>query len=78
MNGLFVNEDLNFEWTIDLQISSHKNKGYEQNLTHRKIGPHQWKVSLNYISYLLRNGREMYFSTNQGQSIKEKLSNQNK
>jgi hypothetical protein len=34
--------------------------------------------SLNYISYLLRNGREMYFSTNQGQSIKEKLSNQNK
>ena len=39
MNGLFVNEDLNFEWTIDLQISSHKNKGYEQNLTRRKKGP---------------------------------------
>ena len=34
MNGLFVNLDLNVECAIDLQISSHKNKGYEQNLTH--------------------------------------------
>jgi len=38
-NGLFVNDDLHVDWAIDLQISSHKNKGYEQNLTHRKKGP---------------------------------------
>jgi len=30
MNGLFVNLDLNVECAIDLQISSHKNKGCEQ------------------------------------------------
>jgi len=35
-NGLFVNDDLHVDWAIDLQISSHKNKGYEQNLKHRK------------------------------------------
>ena len=34
-----MNEDLNSVCAIDQQISSHKNKGYEQNLTHRKKGP---------------------------------------
>ena len=67
-----MNEDLNVECAIDLQISSQRVR--TEFDTQKKII--KKKISLNYISYLLRNGRDIILQQIRDH-IKGKLSYQN-